>query len=249
VALQLYTLREFCKTPANIAATMRRVRQIGYAAVQASGLGPIEPVELRRIFDGEGLVCCATHRSLEQLESDPNRVIDEHATLGCRYTAIGGFFLPSFTAGDWAEFITRYNAIAKRYAGSALAIGYHNHHHEFARFDGMPAMQRLIDELDRSVWIELDTYWVQHGGGDPAAWIGKVRGRLPCVHLKDMTVTADKKQVMAEVGEGNLNWPAILEACRAAGVEWYIVEQDTCQRDPFESIAISLHNVHAMGLR
>jgi sugar phosphate isomerase/epimerase len=55
--------------------------------------------------------------------------------------------------------------------------------------------------------------------------------------------------LMAEVGEGNLNWPAILEACRQAGVEWYIVEQDTCQRDPLESLRISLRNLQAMGLR
>jgi sugar phosphate isomerase/epimerase len=57
------------------------------------------------------------------------------------------------------------------------------------------------------------------------------------------------QQLMAEVGEGNLNWPAILDACRAAGVRWYIVEQDTCQRDPFDSLAISLRNLHGMGLQ
>ena len=57
-----------------------------------------------------------------------------------------------------------------------------------------------------------------------------------------------REQLMAEVGEGNLNWPAILEACKAAGVEWYIIEQDVCQRDPLESLGISLRNVRAMGL-
>jgi len=53
---------------------------------------------------------------------------------------------------------------------------------------------------------------------------------------------------MAEVGEGNLNWPRIVAACKKAGVEWYIVEQDTCERDPFESLAISLRNIKAMGI-
>jgi len=52
---------------------------------------------------------------------------------------------------------------------------------------------------------------------------------------------------MAEVGEGNLDWPDILAAAREAGTEWYIVEQDTCQRDPFESLAISLRNLRDMG--
>jgi sugar phosphate isomerase/epimerase len=53
---------------------------------------------------------------------------------------------------------------------------------------------------------------------------------------------------MMEVGEGNLDWPAILDAAREAGTEWYLVEQDTCQRDPFESLAISFRNLKAMGL-
>jgi sugar phosphate isomerase/epimerase len=93
----------------------------------------------------------------------------------------------------------------------------------------------------------LDTYWVQHGGGDPAAWILKLKGRMPVIHLKDMVI-ADKQQTMAEVGEGNLNWPAILSACQEAGVEWYAVEQDICRRNPFESLAISYRNLKAMGL-
>ena len=53
---------------------------------------------------------------------------------------------------------------------------------------------------------------------------------------------------MMEVGKGNLNWPAILAACQAAQVQWYIVEQDTCYSDPFESLGISLKNLLAIGV-
>jgi len=67
------------------------------------------------------------------------------------------------------------------------------------------------------------------------------------VHLKDMGMK-DGEQVMMEVGEGNLNWGAILEACREAGTEWYLVEQDVCQRHPLESLKISLENLKEMGL-
>jgi len=89
-----------------------------------------------------------------------------------------------------------------------------------------------------------------HGGGDPAAWIRRVKDRMPVVHLKDMAVVTEGwnvQQVMAEIGEGNLNWPEILSACREANVEWYAVEQDVCQRDPFESLQISYQNLKAMG--
>ena len=70
---------------------------------------------------------------------------------------------------------------------------------------------------------------------------------MQVVHLKDMVIL-DGQPTMAEVGEGNLNWPAILQACREANVEWYAVEQDVCQRDPFESLQISYNNLRAMGL-
>ncbi len=107
----------------------------------------------------------------------------------------------------------------------------------------------LLTELDKSVWFEIDTYWITHGGGDPAAWIDKVAGRIPCLHLKDMGIDSNRSQFMMEVGEGNLNWPAILDACKSAGVEWYIVEQDICYRDPFESLQNTKKKLREIGIR
>ena len=79
-----------------------------------------------------------------------------------------------------------------------------------------------------------------------------MKGRMPVVHLKDMAISDnrkhDGKQMMVEIGEGNLNCSAILQACQEAEVEWYAIEQDICQRDPFESLKISYENLRAMGL-
>ncbi len=64
-----------------------------------------------------------------------------------------------------------------------------------------------------------------------------------------MLIKLDRTQYMAEVGEGNLNWPAIIDACKKAGVKWAIVEEDTCYRDPFESLEISLRHMKEWGLQ
>jgi len=249
LAAQLYTLRDFTKTPADIASTLKRVKKMGYDAVQASALGKIEPKELAAILQGEGLTCCATHVPFNRMKSETQAVIDEHKLWGCRYTAVGGFFPKNPTAADWHGFARDYSELARNFKGSGVEIGYHNHSHELARFDGgKTALQILLDELDKSVWWEIDTYWIAHGGADPIQWIKKVAGRMPCVHLKDMAITPERQQLMAEVGEGNLNWSGILQACREIGVQWYIVEQDICQRDPFESLEISLNNLKGMGL-
>jgi sugar phosphate isomerase/epimerase len=249
IAAQMYTLREFTKTPRDIASTLARVKKMGYDAVQLSALGKIDSKELNGILRGEGLACCATHIPLERMRDESSKVIEEHQLWNCKYTAIGGFFPKDPKPGDWPEFARMYNAAAEKYRGTGLSIGYHNHSHELARFEGKTGLQILLEQFSPEIWWEIDTYWIQHGGADPVQWIGKVAGKIPCVHLKDMAIMPDKTQVMAEVGEGNMNWPAILKACRDAGVEWFIIEQDICQRDPFESLQISLRNVRGMGLK
>lgn len=249
LAAQLYTLRDFTKTPPDIAQTLKRVKALGYEAVQLSALGPIAPSELKKILDGEGLTVCATHIGFDRMQNEPQAVIDEHRLLNCKYVAIGSLPQGYRTAEGYRRFARDASQAAHRLAEGGLIFAYHNHSFELEKFDGRTALEILYSESDPDVFMsEIDTYWIQHGGGDPAAWIRKLKGRAPVVHLKDM-VMRGREQLMAEVGEGNMNWPAILDACRAAGAVWYIVEQDVCQRDPFESLGISLRNLRAMGLR
>ena len=248
LAAQLYTVRDFTNTPAEIATTMKKVKQLGYDAVQCSALGAIDPHELKRITDGEGLIICATHTDYDRMRDEPQAVIDEHNLWGCKHAAIGGLPQEYRSAEGYAKFAKEASEVAKRLAEGGLTFSYHNHSFELERFNGRTGLEILYEDSDPQYFnSELDTYWIQHGGGDPAAWIRKLKGRADIVHLKDMAMDG-RTQLFAEVGEGNLNWHAILDACKEAGVEWYIVEQDTCQRDPFESLGISLRNLKEMGI-
>ncbi len=249
VAAQLYTLRGSLRTPEEIAQTLPKVAALGYRAVQLSALGPMDTHSLKRILDGEGLTVCATHVGFDRLRDDLDAVVEEHSILGCRYVAIGGLPAEYRNGPGYLRFAQEASEVGRRMLARGLVFGYHNHSFELERFDGRTALETLYAESDPEAFTaEIDTYWIQHGGGDPAWWIRRVKGRSPLVHLKDMAMVG-REQRMAEVGEGNLNWPAILEACRDAGVEWYIVEQDhTYERDPLESLGISLRNLRAMGL-
>ena len=261
IAAQMYTLREQCKTPADIAASCAKLKKMGFGAIQASasGFNEIPAAELKKILDDNGMVCCATHWGLDKL-ANVDAAVDYHKAIGCELTAIGGFGFGGKPRAEWEAFVQQYNAIAPRLAAKGLRLGYHNHSHELAPLDPDPKkldpkqvpQQLLIDKLDKSVWFEIDTYWIAHGGADPAAWITKVAqsgpGRIPAIHCKDMTIDGGRNHKMCEVGVGNLNWTAILAAAKAAGVQWYIIERDSGDLDPFESLNISLNNMKAMGL-
>ena len=249
LAAQLYTVRQFTQTATDLAAALRRVANIGYRAVQVSGIGPIPHADVKALTADLGLTICITHIAYDTLWHHLDDVIEQHHLWNCRHVAIGS--MPDQYRGSEAgfrRFAEEASAVGEKLSRAGLDFSYHNHSFEFVHFGPRTGLDLLYETADpRYFKSEIDTYWVQHGGGDPAAWIRKLAGRAPVVHLKDMVI-ADGKQIMAEVGEGNLNWPAILDACTAAGVEWYAVEQDECQRDPFESLKISYDNLVGMGL-
>jgi len=247
---QLYTVRQFTKTASDLAETLKKIADIGYKAIQISGIGPIDPKEVARIVEDAGLIVAATHVGWNRLLNDLEGVIEEHKLYNCKHVAIGGLPKEYYSVDGLKRFLDELAPIAERLAQEGMDFSYHNHNHELAKYGGKTWLEMLIEESDpKHLKLEIDTYWIQAGGGDPAAWIRKCAGRIPLLHLKDMVVTPDRQQRFAEVGEGNLNWPAILQAAKESGVEWYLVEQDNCyERDPFESLAISYRNLREMGL-
>jgi sugar phosphate isomerase/epimerase len=249
LAAQLYTVREFTKSADDLAVTLKRIRDIGYTAVQVSAIGPIPDAEVKSILDDAGLTVCITHVRAAWPWQDLDAIIAQHHLWNCKHVAVGSM-PPEYRGSEegFRRFIAEADAIGEKLSQAGLTFSYHNHSFEFVRFGKRTGLDLIYEETDpRYLKAELDTYWIQHGGGDPVAWIKKMTRRMPVVHLKDMLML-NGTQAMAEVGEGNLNWPAILQACREAGVEWYAVEQDVCQRDPFDSLEISYDNLKAMGV-
>jgi len=249
IGAQLYTLRDFLKTPDEIRLTFARVRDMGYEAVQCSALGPIEPTELKQVADDSGLKIVATHISFDRIVAEPQAVIDEHQLWGCRHVAIGG--MPKeYRGGDgFSRFAKEASVAVQPLISAGLTFSYHNHSFEFERVGDRTGMQILAEDSDvKAFSFEVDTYWIQHGGANPVTWLQRLKERMHVVHLKDMAMNGSE-QLFAEVGEGNLEWEPILAACADAGIEWYLIEQDRCQQDPFDSLKLSLDNLRAMGLQ
>ena len=246
VAAQLYTLRDHLKTPLEIAKTLRRVKAMGYPAVQVSGMGPIPEKELVKILDGEGLVCCATHEDSKSILAEPERIVDRLHQLNCTYTAYPWpadikFEEPGAVAA-LAKALDHAGAVL-RAAGQVLT--YHNHDIEFKHKVGNQSALEFIyaNTSPENLQGEPDTFWIKVGGDDPVAWCQKLRNRLPLLHMKDGKPGPEGKLVFAEIGSGILPWPEIIAESETSGCQWFIVEQDSgwLNDDPFASLETSLH--------
>jgi len=243
VGAQLYTLRDFTKTRDDFLTTLDRVAAMGYTGVQCSAVGAFDvdltAEEAGRAMADRGLACAATHWPWAKLRDDTTAEVAFHQALGCTYTAIGSPPDEARVAGPpgYRAFLEEYKAVFDNLAEAGITLGYHNHALEFERFpDGRP-----WDTLVGAAWLpmELDTYWVHAAGATVVTEIQRLGGRLPVVHVKDVS-SFGWKVSYAPIGEGNLDWESILPAFEAAGTEWLLVELDECPRDPFDCLVASL---------
>lgn len=252
IGAQMYTVRDYCRTPEDIEASLKRIAAMGYRYVQYSGCGYIEPVRLKEICDRLGLTVVITHTPYDRIVKETEAVIADHAAMGCGYIGLGS--MPDWARGDLAgleRFFKEIGEPIQKIRAAGMRFGYHNHSFEFVKIEGERLFDRLFARFSpEELGIIMDTYWIQHGGGDLYQWIGKAAGRLYCVHLKDMGMRPDGRQHMEAIGEGNLNFAAILPAFEKAGAEYAFVEQDDCNgEDPFECLERSLTNLRNLGYK
>jgi len=241
IGAQLYTVREFTQNEKDFAETIKKIADIGYTTVQVSAIGPIPTKTVADILASNGVKCIITHTNQMRIKDETDAVIEEHNILGADYIGIG--MMPGEYCGSLdgvKRFVADYTPASEKINAAGKKLMYHNHALEFEKFDGKLVMDYIAE--CPHIGFTLDTYWVQAGGADPAAWLTKLSGRVPVIHLKDVS-WQDGAFRMSEVMEGNLNWPAIIKAAEGAGVHHAMVEQDDCYgADPFECLKTSFNN-------
>lgn len=245
LGLQLYSIRGHLDTPEDTRASFKKLHDMGYTLAQTAGC-PIGCEAFGRIAHEEGIAICGTHCSIDTLLADPQKAMDEHRMLGTTNMGIGGFFSDTMCRAEIEAFLDKVRRLTDAVCPEGFKFTYHNHSHEFCKYDGDKTMMDILVENldpDKTSFV-LDTYWVQHAGGDVCSWIEKLAGRIDILHLKDMGVNRDRQPFITEIGNGNMDFDKIIKTAEKTGVKYYVVEQDTCPGDPFESVKMSSEYIH-----
>lgn len=246
IGAQFYTVRDFCKDLDGFAETLKKVADIGYKTVQISGTCAFEPEWLKAQLDSNGLECVITHTAADKLISDPVKTAKEHDVFGCKYVGLGGFgFDEEKDNQHFDDFLRIYTPVGKALAENGKYFMYHNHDGEFRKYNGKLILEALAENMPADIMgFTLDTFWVQAGGGDPAQWLERLSGRIPCIHLKDYAYG----RKMAVIGEGNINFDRVFEKAEAGGTEYMLVEQDDCNgENPFDCLKRSYEYLKSRG--
>jgi sugar phosphate isomerase/epimerase len=259
--------------------TLKRLNELGFNAVEISQIPMSEANvgEIERARTEFGMEIAALSAALEtpvgapvdSLLNDFDKIVADSMRLACRLVRIG--MMPfSAMASEKAllDFCSKSNEMAARLAEHGIALYYHNHHIEFAKYDGKYVLD-IIRESAPLMRFELDVHWIHRGGKDPVSVLKDYAGLVDLVHLKDYRIgqlppnafeflqAGDRQAFMtafegvvqfAEVGEGNLDFKAIIDQSLTSGARYLLIEQDNQYgRDPFDCLATSRDNLIALG--
>ncbi len=253
IGAQLYNLRDYCKNLSDLEVTLRRVAEMGYKAVQLSGVCDYTAEEINPLLERNGLTAPLTHFKYERIVEDTDATIKLHKDIGAGYIGLGsmpGFKKNGCKIEDMDKFIAEITPAVKRIKDSGLKFMYHNHNMEFVKYGDITALEYMVNHFTPEEFgVTLDGYWVTAGGGDPTEWLYRLSGRCNCIHLKDMVYSAEDLAVrMCPIGRGNINYRKYCETAVYMGVEYAFVEQDhSYGEDPFECLRQSFDYLSSLG--
>lgn len=226
--LNAYSLRNHMQTEEDFLTLALALKGAGYSYLQFSG-SPLGAESIRRVSEKSGLPVVLTHMPMERILHDTDALMEEHARYNCKNIGLG--MMPVETILDehkCKETILMLDERAAYLKEHGYKFFYHHHHFEFYRMGRETVLDFMLKNAPH-IHITADTYWLQYGGGDILRCLERMKGRIECVHLKDYKIAnRDGKLVpeFAPLGEGVLDFPAIIDKMKVLGVQYFLVEQD-----------------------
>jgi sugar phosphate isomerase/epimerase len=247
LAIQLYTIRDAVSE--NLEKALENLANLGFTQLEIYGyngnfFGKTRN-EFQTILKNVGLKVISSHHTTGILHNEKGTLLNDWEKsvedlhfIGSKYMVCSYLFPEERTIENYKklpELLNKSGEITKK---SGIQFAYHNHDFEFEKFDGTKNIYDFILENSSQdlVKMELDLYWISKAGLDPKLYFEKYPKRFPLWHVKDMkSGTKD----FAEIGNGTIDFKRIFEAKEKAGLEHWFLEQDSSDKDIFESIKIS----------
>lgn len=222
--IQLYTLRDIIgDDPKGVISSLA---DFGYKQIE-SYEGPMgifwgmSHTDFKKFLDDQGLTIISTHANVfENFEQK----VDQLAEVGASYITCP-YIGPQESIDDFYQMAETFNELGQTAKNGGLKFAYHNHDYSFEEVDGEIPQVVMMENTDSDlVKFQMDIYWVVAAGEDPAEWMKNYKGRFTSGHVKDYSGGENPESVI--LGNGTIDYPALVEVAKQNGMEYFIVEQE-----------------------
>lgn len=233
LGFQVWTIKD--QLIKDFAGTLKMMADMGYKSVEmcsppgyeSSGFGPLMKMpgkEMRKIMNDLGLQFESTHYGMNELRNNLDDRIKFATESGQKQMIVSSFGLPKNAAmSDWIKAADELNKIGEKTKKAGIQAGFHNHHGEFEKIDGVLIYDALLKQFDPGLVKMQFQVAVINIGFKAADYFNKYPGRFISAHLADYSVL-DQKSV--PIGKGIVDWKEFFAATGKGGVKNIFVEMD-----------------------
>lgn len=216
VSLQLWSIRD--EVQKGMPAALQMVAEHGYAGVEYAGFGDLTAEEMKAELEKNGLYSIGSHTGMDLFETALRENLEYNQKIGSKYMIIphAGYE----TKEDVQKVIDLLNDAGKVAAEYGLKVGYHNHAHEFEKFDGKYILDMIGEGTNENVVLEVDVFWVAKAGEDPYKYLEKWGKKVELVHCKQIDAQGEN----STIPDGIIDFKKV--AAAAPYAKYFIVEQE-----------------------
>ncbi|MFN1217949.1 sugar phosphate isomerase/epimerase family protein [Chryseobacterium kwangjuense] len=247
LAIQLYTIRD--AVSANLEKALEKLAALGFTELEIYGYNGTffgkSRTEFQHILKQTGFKVISSHHTTGIIHKDEGTLlhsweksVEDLHFIGSKYMVCSYLFPDERTVENYKKLPGLLEKSGELTQKAGIQFAYHNHDFEFEQLENNKNVYDFLLEntSPERVKMELDLYWISKTGLDPLSYFEKYPGRFPLWHVKDMKAgTKD----FTEIGNGTIDFKRIFNAQEKAGLKYWFLEQDTSDKDIFESIEIS----------
>ncbi|MDQ1162712.1 sugar phosphate isomerase/epimerase [Chryseobacterium sp. SORGH_AS 447] len=251
LAIQLYTVRDAISQ--DLEKTLERLAALGFTRLEIYGYNGTffgkTRNEFQSILKNTGMKVISSHHTTGLLHKEQGTLLENWKKsvedldfIGAEYMVCSYLFPEERTLENYKKLSELFNTSGEITKTAGIQFAYHNHDFEFEKFNEKQNVYDFILNNSSSdlVKMELDLYWMAKAGIDPLSYFEKYPKRFPLWHVKDMK--AGSKD-FAEIGNGTIDFERIFKDREKAGLQYWFLEQDSSDKNMFESIKISKEHI------
>ena len=237
--IQISSLKPLLTTPEQVNAAFEKMAALGCRYGQLQWIDPSVPIDhIAKVMAETGMESLGTQDFCVTVMENLEYYVNLNAATGGiwltvsripdRYKSREGL---DIFAGELTRLQQRLTPLGQRVCLHPVTADY-------TAVPGMGAVEYLLEKLP---WLELclDLFHLDKNCGDMPGFIRRYSGRIPMAHFKD-----HREGTLVPAGQGQVRWTGVVEACRDAGVQYALAEQETWEADPYDCLGEALEWLH-----
>ena len=249
VGIQISSVRKYLQTPADVLASFQKVSAMGYRIIQIQWISPDVPFEfIRDALQETGLTCVGTQDYYDEVVARWADFVAMNDLWGSRNVCVSGIPERYRTYEGCLAFAHELNQRSESLERQGKLLSFHPRASDVIQFAGQNSLEIILQNTRQECQFVLDVYHLVKAGFDPLEWIYRVAGRNDLIHFKDRKLKPDGSEVLMPVGQGDIEWEPVFQACIATHIQYGFAEQESWLKDPFECLQESYDYIVSKGI-